>query len=182
MHDTINMVPGLKAGRTPTNDWHLLDRPLSMNHEARRQDRVWRSRGRRVSSLGAVFGAHPNQQARQQQQHHPESAAAAAATPRSSIETARTLSQSSSGSVPWREPSGVGREGVAGEMEGGSSGGGRREIRNNLSLSEFPQLAFLAQVRGTRREDKRSREGGGCFFDAVLAGVVSCIFMCFLFV
>lgn len=38
-------------------------------------------------------------------------------------------------------------------MEGGGSGGGgggdlRPKINTNLSLSEFPQLAFLAQVMG----------------------------------
>lgn len=112
------------------------------------------------SFLSGIKGSH---QAYSQQQRHTQdnaetgtaAAAPAAAAPpaaiRSPLETSRTQSQSSDGRSFWhREQTASGEgfaEGFAGEMDGAGAGPARREeISFNLSLSEFPHLAFLAQV------------------------------------
>eukprot|EP00903_Cladosiphon_okamuranus_P008082 g7793.t2 len=81
------------------------------------------------------------QKLQRQQQYY---AAAAAAAESSPLETSRTRSQSSDGRSSWRESGGEEMEG-GGSSGGGGGGGKRRRISTNLRLSEFPQLAFLAQ-------------------------------------
>ena len=87
----------------------------------------------------------------QHQHQHQHGGKPAASGFQSLFQTSRTRSQSSDGRSSWQETGGGGGW-AEGEMEGSD---GRRKICPNLSLSEFPQLAFLAQVSETAWRERR---------------------------